>query len=292
MENLSKILVPVDFSPRCRGAAQYAEALACLSGAEIALLHVVVYPVVPYGPSEALAYSSVTDFDEEHYARQKSLLEGFLADELKDGRVRRVALRGDPARVIREFAATERADLIVMPTHGYGPFRRMLLGSVTAKVLHDAHCPVLTGPHMEGAPEHNAIHFERILCAVDFGLDTRPAFAWAVHFARESGARLALLHVLPGSTIRIGPIYFDPEWRERVAKQARERMAALLDEFRIEGDVCIETGDVADTVSQAAREANASMLVIGRGRSSGVLGRLRANAYAILRESPCPVVTV
>jgi hypothetical protein len=36
--------------------------------------------------------------------------------------------------------------MILMPTHGYGPFRQMLLGSVTAKVLHDSKCPVLTEP--------------------------------------------------------------------------------------------------------------------------------------------------
>ena len=41
----------------------------------------------------------------------------------------------------------------VMPTRGLGSFRQALLGSVTAKVLYDSRCPVLTGPHLE-----NAIH--------------------------------------------------------------------------------------------------------------------------------------
>ena len=53
-----------------------------------------------------------------------------------------------------------------MPTHGYGIFRSMLLGSVTAKVLHDAACPVWTGVHVEETPPNSAA-FERILCAVD-----------------------------------------------------------------------------------------------------------------------------
>ena len=45
-------------------------------------------------------------------------------------------------------------------------------------------------------------------------------------------------------------------------------------------------------VSDVASRRKADLLVIGRGRESGLLGRLRANAYAILRESPCPVVTI
>jgi nucleotide-binding universal stress UspA family protein len=49
-------------------------------------------------------------------------------------------------------ALAENASLIILPTHGYGPFRRFLLGSATAKVLRDADCPVLIGAHMEHAP--------------------------------------------------------------------------------------------------------------------------------------------
>ena len=48
---------------------------------------------------------------------------------------------GEPAREIVDFAAANQVDLVMMPTHGYGPFRQLLLGSVAAKVLHDAHVP-------------------------------------------------------------------------------------------------------------------------------------------------------
>ena len=51
-------------------------------------------------------------------------------------------LSGDAAKIIVEHAHTKGTDLIVMGTHGFGGFRRMLLGSITAKVLHDARCPV------------------------------------------------------------------------------------------------------------------------------------------------------
>ncbi len=79
---------------------------------------------------------------------------------------------GDPAQVITAFAHTQGVDLIMMPTHGYGPFRRLLLGSVTAKVLHDAECPVWTAVHMAKAPHRVHSAFSNILwqCGWETGL--------------------------------------------------------------------------------------------------------------------------
>ncbi len=58
---------------------------------------------------------------------------------------------GDPAAVIECVAQRENVDLIMMPTNGPGKFRRMLVGSVTAKVLHDVDYPIFTTAH-ESAP--------------------------------------------------------------------------------------------------------------------------------------------
>jgi nucleotide-binding universal stress UspA family protein len=292
MAALSRILVPVEFSPRCSGAVQYAETLACHFGAEIVLLHVAISPTLPYGSPELLAYSSESDLAAAQVEERTAMLEGFQAEELKDLPVTRVVLQGDPARVIVNYAHENRCDLIVMPTHGYGPFRRFLLGSVTGKVLHDASCPVWTGPHMEQAPAHDSIHFRKILCALDFGPQSRLVLCWAAGFAREFGASLGIVHAIPASTVRLGSFYFDPEWRMHMLKTARERIDFLKDDLHLEAEAILETGDVADAVSQAARQWQADALVIGRGHAAGMLGGLRTHAYAILRESPCPVAAI
>src|ERR1022692_5078868 len=99
--------------------------------------------------------------------RRTADLEAFSCTAPADAAVRRVVLEGDPTQTVVQFASSENCDLIVMPTHGYGPFRRFLLGSVTAKVLHDAICPVWTGPHMERAPDYATVHFRNIVCALD-----------------------------------------------------------------------------------------------------------------------------
>ena len=65
MPSLSRILVPVEFSPRCRGAVQYAEALSCHFHCEIVLLHVVMPPLANFTSFEAMAYTSAGDLARE-----------------------------------------------------------------------------------------------------------------------------------------------------------------------------------------------------------------------------------
>ena len=63
-------------------------------------------------------------------------------------------------------------------------------------------------------------------------------------------------------------------------------------EARVSPDLVVEHGEVPAVVKSAAESVNADLAVIGRHHGSGVLGRLRAHAYAIVRESPCPVLSV
>jgi nucleotide-binding universal stress UspA family protein len=203
-----------------------------------------------------------------------------------------VVLEGDPTDTIVEFASVEKCNLIVMPTHGYGPFRRFLLGSVTAKVLHDAICPVWTGPHMESAPDYSSVHFRNIVCAIDLGLHSREVLCWAAGFAREFGAHLSIVHAIPSSATRLGGFYFDPDWRTQLTKTAVERIAHFRQEMQIEGSVAIEAGEPPVVVATAAETLKADLLVIGRGSTPRAHGHLPTNAYAIVRQSSCPVVTV
>jgi nucleotide-binding universal stress UspA family protein len=288
MPMLSRILVPVAFSARCEGAVHYAEALACHFHSELVLLHVVA-PVPTYMAPDALVISP--EVTEEVIQQSKSELSRFAAGGLKGIPITRVVEEGDPAQEIVEYAHNGNFDLIVMPTHGYGPFRRFLLGSVTAKVLHDAGCPVWTGPHMEGAPDYPKISFRRVLCALDLGSHSRAVLEWAASFAREYGADLDIVHAIPTSTVSVGGFYFDPEWRSQVESEARDRIAYLREGLAIQGDVRVRTGEVAAAVRAVAEESHADLVVIGRSHG-GVLGRLRANAYAIVRESPCPVAAI
>jgi nucleotide-binding universal stress UspA family protein len=286
----SRILAPIAFSARCEGAVQYAEALACHFHSELVLLHVVA-PLQSYAFPDAIAVAP--ELMDEALSQARSRLDEFPSEKPLEVAAKREVLEGDPANEIIRYATEGNFDLIVMPTHGYGPFRRFLLGSVTAKVLHDAHCPVWTGPHMEAAPTSSpSISFAKILCAIDLGPQSRTVLSWAADFAKEYGAQLRIVHSVPSSTISLGGVYFDPDWSARIRSESRDRIGFLLEELGIKADIEVEAGDVPITVRGAAEEMGASLVVIGRGGTRGVLGRLRANTYGILREAPCPVAAV
>jgi nucleotide-binding universal stress UspA family protein len=277
MQFLSRILLPVDFSERSVGGAHYAGSLACHFGCELVLVHVLAPPQYEFGAVD-IAGSMLAELCRDRVLQANIDLEEFESAQLAGINVRRVVLEGDPSGSIVDFAHKEHCDLIVMPTHGYGPFRRFILGSNTAKVLHDADCPVWTGVHLEDAPAALSIPIRSVLCAVDLGPQSCKTLAWAAALAREFGARLTLLHAMP-----CGP---------DIQHAAGEELRMLQGEAGAEAEIVQETGEPAPVICAAAARLRADVLVIGRGSAAGVFGRLRTNAYSIIRQSPCPVVSV
>src|ERR1035438_1854787 len=123
------------------------------------------YPADPRGGGRrsgwtdqiGMACATAADLTAERLEQRKTELAAYLGGQCPDIPLIQEVVEGDPAGQIVDYARDHDIGLIVMATHGYGPFRRFLLGSVTAKVLHDAGCPVWTGPHLEEAPSYETI---------------------------------------------------------------------------------------------------------------------------------------
>lgn len=260
-----KILFPVDYSQHSAGAARYVEAFAGRFDAEVILFHSAGYP--DYN-------DTLVDLSPAH---RRERLDAFLAKEFKYCRVERVVERGDPARTILKIAAERHCDLIMMPTHGLGGFRRFLLGSVTAKILHDADCPVWTGVHLEQAPPLERIEFHTFACAVSAEPYASKVLAAAAEFATEYRGKLIVIHV--ASSFETGA-------------EARAQIEQAVKAAGVEAELVIERGDVANMIAAETKNHGADLLIVGRGPSPGVFGRLRAHAYPIIRQSPCPVISV
>jgi nucleotide-binding universal stress UspA family protein len=213
----------------------------------------------------------------------------FRCSELRHSEARQVLREGDPARTIVDYAESEHVDLIMMPTHGYGPFRRLLLGSVTAKVLHDAKCPVWTAVHSEEKPRSAMPH--HIAAAIDLRPHSSNVLRWASQLSWEFGAPLSVMHVAPLDP-RTEDYYLSPEWRAEVIAGAKAELEQLLRADGISAEIHIEIGAVPEAVVERTRNVQADLLVIGRSGHGGVTGRLPTNAYAIIRDAPCPVLGV
>lgn len=287
---LKRIVVPVDFSDRSQGAALYAEALQKHFGADIALVHVLPPPHYEFGAME-VGGSVLEDLFRSRAEQAQKDLDAFLRDELPAGATERIVMEGDPASRIIKFAHEQEAVLIVMGTHGHGTFRRFILGSVTAKILHDADCPVWTGVHLKELHSVEQIHLRCVAAAIDLGQQSERTLMWAARFAEKVGATLKIVHATPDLEGRVGE-YFDPDWRKHVETEVREEMAQLQQRLGTAAEVFVDYGNVAETVCGMAADLGADLLVIGRGSASGVFGRLQANAYAMIRQAACPVVSV
>jgi nucleotide-binding universal stress UspA family protein len=109
--------------------------------------------------------------------------------------------------------------------------------------------------------------------------------------AAEFGARLLLAHAIPSIEARPGD-YFDTGLAAELASAAREELARLQHDLPAEVEAVVEGGDPPHVICRLAADRHADLLVIGRGSAAGVFGRLRTNAYAIIRQSPCAVVSV
>ena len=291
MFQIKKILFPVDFSESCLGAARYAEAFAGRFQAEITLLHVVDLGAHrPLGSSTFWGFSAIEISREGvNWARQE--LSRFLTEEFKYFDVKRQVMEGDAGLQIVAAARQSGADLIMMPTHGLSVFRRYILGSITAKVLHDAECAVWTGAHLDGAPALEAIAFPKVMCAIDMGCQSENALRWASGFAKEHSAELIVVHVV--TAIEAGPAkYLDQRFVLEVSAQMRTELESLLETMGIVARIIVVGGDPAKTVSEIAQCENVNQLVIARGAVAETLGRLRTHAYSIIRSAPCPVVSV
>jgi len=139
---IEKILCPVDFSEPSAKALTYAAALARQLGASLHLLH--VHSTVDYALA-AESYTVRPELMRELKQGVDAKIEELRASVATDGlNVSASTVTSVPYRAIAEAAHTHQADLIVMGTHGRTGFERMLLGSVTERVVRTSAVPVLT----------------------------------------------------------------------------------------------------------------------------------------------------
>lgn len=286
MSLITNILFPVDFSASCFAMGAYVRRAATLFGARVSLLHVV--DPARYNALE-LFMRSPAEVTDDHLAIAREKLASFLDSTFLPAEHLRVVAAGDPAT---QIAATARKgfDAIIMPTHA-GVFRRMLLGSTTAKVLNDADCPVLTSHHADTIAPRPPEHREW-LCTIGLGENSERVLRFAHQAASEVRANLRILHAMPGADTML-PI---PDPGRQMESCERELVLQRIGELQAKvgshAQVRLAAGPVKEALLEAARQYDADALIIGRSPQPGSIGRLRDLTYAMVRDSPFPVLSV
>lgn len=285
---IRRILFPVDFSERAKAVAPFVLSMGLRHKAAVVLMNIIQPPPPLYGGINTI-YPETFDYTASRDALLESLNQ-FGAEELPKIEVSNVVDVGDPATLIVDYAQANGIDLICLPTHGYGTFRRALLGSVAAKVLHDAKIPVWTSAHAPEASHRAHPQPRHLLVAVDPDKDARATLDAAVAIAKESGATLDIVTAV--SEGLIAPGMGDAKLEKLLIDGTSQVLSKLQLEAGTEAGTVIEIGSPAVVVRRAALSKRADLVVVGRSDTHGLLGRLHDDTYAIIREAPCPVLSV
>jgi nucleotide-binding universal stress UspA family protein len=291
-----KILFPVDYSPSCTAMVPYVKDMAQHFNAELTLLHAyALRPVfVNRGVGNVLVYSDLAYADpkisEEARHIESQRLRDFAAQVLPGQYAEVTSEEGEASAIIHKVLQHEGADLVMMPTRGCGPIRRLLLGSVTAKVLHDVSAAVWTSTGTAIEEHAPAVPYKSIICALDETQESEAIVRAAAALAKSYQARLSLVHVLemPPATPEID---FSP-YRQDLIEAGHAHMRELKDRLNLDvPDVVLDAG-VADGIHEEIVRRKADLLVMGRGHDRGIVSRVWSRLYSIVRDSPCPVLSI
>lgn len=285
MSAFKHILFPVDFSDRSKALRPYVKAMVEQFQSRLTVMHVVGVPIETFGGVDR---SFPVVFD---YAAIKPHFVELLQDYVVVPGAEIAVEEGDAALNLALYAADHGVDLIMMPTHGYGKFRSLLMGSVVSKVLHDAECAVWTAPHVEDPAMRQHLPCRNVLVAVDRGVEQTPVLLRAAELAKELGAKASLVHAVPGAD-RMPIDTGGDEFGIFLVDAARKDMVKLQAEAGTSFEASVVAGPVGEVVRQTALDRHADLVIIGRGVMHAAFGRLRTQSYQIIRQSPCPVLSL
>src|SRR5262249_17874438 len=152
------ILLPVDYSEPCEAVVPYASEFLTRFRSQLLLVH-------GYGWGAARGATPINDpqllsnLEQTESAR----LADFAAQNFPGWSAITVAEYGSPETVVQDSIRKYGADLIMLATHGHGPLREFLMGSVASKILHDVDCAVwiAPGPVLTASPHR--VPYRKIL---------------------------------------------------------------------------------------------------------------------------------
>jgi len=298
---IARILCPIDFSDASAHALEQAAAIARWSGGTLTVLN-VEHPIFMPVPTLPPPFEGISDV---RLSTVRERMTAFIqAVSMQRVKTTTMVDVGEPVPKIFEHVASLPADLVVIGTHGASGFDRLMLGSVTEKILRKARCPVLTVPPR--ARGTSVLPFRRILCAVDFSDWSIDALTLAGSLARESEAAIDVVHVIewpwdepPKPDFReLPPEQASAliEFRRYLEVSATKRLQTLI--RTAVPEICpaeprIYHGKAYVELLRAAAEYDADLIVIGvhsRGRVDMALFGSTTNQ--VVRRATCPVLTL
>jgi len=294
---LKNILCTTDFSDFSNHAIPYGIRLAKAFGAKLYVCHVIdITPIAAY--DEAVVQwvdqqKAVTDYAQDQ-------LNSLVGEQPLD--VEQVVIPGHPVDDITHLAQEKQIDLAIAATHGRSGLKRMVLGSVTERLMQTLPCPLLSvrSPEKEiTASSDQDIRMNKILVGCDFSADSLLAFEYALSLAQEFQSELHLVHVIEP------PIYKhlfkqDIKPSEELRESIREPLDNMLHKMVPEEarhwcrhTTALLAGPPHEELTQYAQVNDMDLIVLGI-RGHGLVETLLVGSTTdrVIRQAHCPVLSV
>ncbi|NND72606.1 MAG: universal stress protein [Rhodothermales bacterium] len=293
--SVKKIVCPTDFSRDSDKALEQAIHLAEHFGALLNIVH-----VLPIFAEDRVSGAFRSPIEHQEFAERlerqarRHMLDRVQSSEAAGVRTTTTYLRRPvTAETIVRHSSDMKADLIVMGTHGRRGIRRLVLGSVTAEVLHTSEVPVMVVSHQTAM---STWPIRNILAPTDLSDDSKAGLMAADRLAASLGANLHLVYAVepvpfPASTAVGNDSYFDllPELRQLTLDKFNEIAGSL----ESSAETIVEHGKAAGAILRAVADLDADLIVLSSHGFTGVTKFLVGSVTErLVRISPCPVLVI
>jgi nucleotide-binding universal stress UspA family protein len=308
MIRVGNILVPVDFSEASKTAVNYGLSFALEFDSRLTLAHIAPFDPVAYEQAKA------------------DLLELIPTDCRERLNFEIIVKAGDVRAELLAIVDEKKCDLVVMGTRGRSYFERLILGSVTDRMLRKLHVPVLTVSHLDpdkelhqpgpaerkrdsaqpkvaerkrDSAQPKVVELRRILYATDLSEGSEEGLEFSIRLARGLDASLAVAHVFqPADAVLHGyeTAAFLPDYANEVRAQANEKLArtvGLVSDGRVPISTMLVDGVPYETINALASQFKMDLIVINL-QNKGRLERavLGTTAERVIRTATVPVLSL
>jgi nucleotide-binding universal stress UspA family protein len=293
--SIRTILVPIDFSKMSIQAIETAKKLAQRFQATIHLAHVrqFDYPAGFMAPAPPfMPFAVVTDDQSAEKKLSRQLRDLARKHDLSSSGTCHIQTGAPAFDEICGLARDVRADLIVMPTHGYTGFKHVFLGSTAERIVQHSPCPVFVSRQRER-------RFDKILVPVDFSGCSLEGLNYAIQFADRVAAKLILFHAvhLGYAYTSDGYAMYDLSTLEDAARKNAERqMREFVRSAKFGGvkfETAIKVGSPVEEICTFAKDRDIDLIITATHGWTGFKHVLiGSTAERVVRHAPCAVLVV
>jgi nucleotide-binding universal stress UspA family protein len=263
--NTDRLLLATDGSPFSEGAIREAIRLAKRCSSKLAAISVIeTNPEYETIAPQLLEKAEKTTRGHLESVKSQAKKEGVdITTSILEGE--------DSYNFISDEAVKNKISMIIMGRRGRTGLKRLMMGSVTSRVIGHAPCNVLV------VPRAAKVEFKNILVATDGSKYSAAAASEAIGLAKRNASKLTVISVVPSELMTPTDIEFSMPQRELIAEkemhEAEKNARAVKDAAQKEGvtvQAFVMSGKPADAIIETAREKGADLIVLGSHGKSGI----------------------